>query len=137
ENAGVLQSDNASAHHRQSAGQLLQAQDVVAAEHALAIERNVVLASHLGAGGNHHPRTVDIARTARAALVGVCQTHRVRIDERRLGGEHFDAVAHQLVSSHVDFVTNDVLGAEQKVLHGDVLLDRVGGSVKTAESIAG
>jgi len=46
-------------------------------------------------------------------LVAVSQPFRVRSmkDARR---EHFDAVAHSGVES-LDFMTNDVLGAEQQV----------------------
>ena len=117
-------------------GSCVQPQNVVAAADALPIEGDVRVARGFGAGGDHDLAGGDVTHRARAVLVDVGQADGVRIDERRLGGEHLDLVAHQLVARDVDLVAHDVIGAEQQILHGDVLLDRVRRAVQTAQPIA-
>ena len=52
EDAGVLAADHAGADDRERARQLVEMQDVVAGEDALAVERDMRVARGLGAGGD-------------------------------------------------------------------------------------
>src|SRR5262249_31123336 len=137
--AGVFQADHARADNGQRPGQAVQAEDVIATADLLAVEGDVFLARDFGARGDNNVRGRHIAHGAGAAAVGAVdlgQPNQVRLDEGRLGGEDLDLVAHQLVARYVNFVTDNVVGAEQQVLHGDVLLDRVGGAVQLVQAVA-
>src|SRR5208282_1420488 len=120
--AGVFASHHTRADHRQSARQFLQTQDVVADENVLAVEGNFGIARGFGAGGDEH---MGRGHGAVAGTLHHAQAQHVGVHEGRFRRDHFHAVALQLVARDVDFVADDVFGAEKEVIDGDVLLDGV------------
>ena len=50
--------------------------------------------------------------------------------------DEFDIVAHQLMAGDVEFVLDHPVGAEQQILHRDVLFHGVGSAVEFARAVA-
>jgi hypothetical protein len=134
EDAGVLAPDHPRAHYRQGAGEVLESDDVVAGEDVLPVEGDVRVARSVGAGCHHDHLGADVVVPV---AVGVGQSQRVRAREGCLGGEDLYPVAHELVAGHVDLMADHVVGAEEQVLHRDVLLDAVRGAVEPLLPVAG
>ena len=49
----------------------------------------------------------------------------MRVEEPGVPDQQVDAVAHQLIAHHVDFLADHVLGAGEQVGRGDLFLDAV------------
>jgi hypothetical protein len=105
---------------RQPTRQVLQAQQVVAREHVLAVTvRKRVVHRGRADGDDDRSRTGFLGDAVGDEL----ETHPVRIEECGVRGENIDAVPHQLMPGHVDLVGDDMVH-ETGGAHGDALLDR-------------
>ena len=129
EHTGVFAADDASADHGQGPGQLVQLEQAIAGENGFAIKRDIVWFGDGCANGDD-----DVARGhfVFAFFVEEIEMHRVLIDEGRDAGEELDTIALQLMFVDFDLVANDMVGAQQQVVHGDMLLDLVGSSIDGA-----
>jgi len=97
-------------------------------------EGDVWVAGRRGASSDDD---VGGAYVALPPAVHVSDPEGMRPHKRAFRGQHFDAVAHQLVARDVNFVADHMVGAEQQVIHRDVLLDGVRRAVHPALAVAG
>jgi hypothetical protein len=134
EDAGILQADDPGADHHQRLGQLFDPQQIVAGEDVLTVAWRKRVVHGRRADGDDDERGADLLNDS---LRHQLEPQPVRIDERCRGDENVDAIAHQLMPSHVDLVADHVIDAEKEVAHRDVLLDRVRRPVDAALTIAG
>ena len=108
--------------------------NVVAGEDPPAVERDVRVAGVFAAN-----RQNDVTGPNRAGgpPIDIIETNGVPTEKARFGSDQLDVIASQLVAHHVDLMLDHPVGADQEILHRDVLLDRVGGSVEFAGAISG
>ena len=133
EQAGVFEADDPRADDRQSTGEVVEVQNIIADEDAVAVKGNVRVLGGNGADGDH-----DIVgcHVAVAASPHVGEPHRVRVEKGRLRRDDLHPVAHELGADDVNLVGHDMVGAEEQVGDGDVLLDSVGRPVQPALAVA-
>src|SRR6185437_1416971 len=86
-----------------------------------------------GAGRDHDLGGGDATLLAGGAL----DTHRMRVDEAAVPGEHLHLVAAELAADDVDLTLDDVLDAREHVLARDVVLHPVALAVDAALAHAG
>jgi hypothetical protein len=133
EHARVLQADDPGTDDGQAARQPVERDRVVAGEDAPAVEGDVVVARHGGAGGDHD---VAAAEGLAAVATGLVDHDRVRVEERPVTRVQVHAVAHELVAHDVGLVPHHLVGAEAQVVDADVLLDRVRRPVEAPLAVA-
>ena len=132
EHAGVFDADDAAADHDERAGQLGQAENLVAVDDGAAVDGHLGRAGGLGADGDDDAVGFEGGfglRAFDADLVG--------IDEAGDAVDDVDAVAGELRLGDVDFGLDDGLDAEGQVGHGDLFLDAVVDAVDGAVVVAG
>ena len=134
EHASVFAADDAAADHSQVSRQVIQLQQAVAGEDILSVEGDMIWLGDCGADGDQ-----DIARRQLvfAFLVDEMHMHGMVIDDGGDAGDQLDAVSLQLHLVDFDLMADDMVGAHQQVVHGDVLLDGVGRAIDGALAKAG
>src|SRR5258706_13481443 len=72
-----------------------------------------------------------------AAPIHIIQTDGMGVDETGVCRDHVDAVAHELMPYHVNFVADDIIGAREQVIHRDFFFHHVGCAVNAFVVVAG
>src|SRR6516164_3178549 len=117
EHRGILQPDDAPAHHDQLARQLLQLMYLVGVENPLTIDGYLRIVSRPRAAGDHkvvaaYDRRGDIA----------LHFHRVVRHEPRIPFQHGHTIATKLRLDDLDLACHYRVGAEDEVLHRNLVL---------------
>src|SRR5215472_16441569 len=73
---------------------------------------------------------------ARTGAVDVLEADGVRSDKRGRRRDQFHVIAHQLMASHVEFVLDHAVSAEQQILYRDVFFDGVGSAVEFSRAVS-
>jgi hypothetical protein len=126
EHRGVLDADHAGADDEERPRELLQREDAVRVDHGLAVD------GHGRRGGLRPDGDDDVVRLD---LDGAGRArHRQRVRPREFGapGEEGDPVPLHLGADDVDLARDDLVAAEQQVVHRDVVLHGVGRAVVRA-----
>ena len=132
EHAGVLDADDAAAHHDQRLGQVGQVENLIAVDDRAAVDGHLGGVGRLGAGGDD-----DVLRLVRLGATLIGHLHVGGVFEAGHSGEHIDAIARKLRLGHVDLGLDHVLDAEGEVRHRDLFLDPVIHAVDRTVVIAG
>jgi hypothetical protein len=133
EDGGVFHADDTGADHRKAARQAREVHDLVAVEHAGAVERHTVGAMRTGADGDQNALALEDADVA--GVRGDLDA--MRIEEARGADGGLHRVAGELVFKHIDLVVERHVQARHQVLGGDVLLHPVGAAVEATLAPAG
>src|SRR6516164_4564324 len=107
--------------------QPIELQDIVAREYSVTVERDMRSASSLRTRSDDDLACLD---DARGGSVDVFEANGVWRDKRGRSSDELDIVAHQLMAGHVELVLDHPVGAEQQILHRDVLFHGVGSAVE-------
>src|ERR1700756_103402 len=107
-------------------------ESVVAGEDSPAVQRDVRVAGVFAADGQND---VMGPNGAGGPPIDIVETNGVPTEKARFGPYELDVVAPQLMTHHIDLMLDHPVGADQEILHRDVLLDGVGGSVEFAGAV--
>jgi hypothetical protein len=133
EDGGIFHADDAGADHRQAARQTRDLDDLVAVEHAGAVERHAVRTMRAGADGDQDALALEDANVAVAGR----DLDAVRVEETPGANGGLHRVAGELVLQHVDLVVERHVQARHQVLGADILLHPIGTAVEAALAPAG
>ncbi len=114
EHAHILDADDAAAHDNHGLGNLWHAQNLVAIDDGLVVERD-----QGRNGGLRTCRNDDVGGFKLGLSARTGDLHVVRIQKAGGSRHDFDAVAGQLRANHIDLRLDDVEGPEGKIGHGD------------------
>ena len=118
--ASVFDTDNPAAHHDQRFGNFRHAQDLVAVDDVAVVKGNESRFRRLGARADD-----DVGGFIIRLILGADHVNVRGVGEAGHAGQHFDAVARELRANDVNFGFDDVLRAEGKIGHGDLILHAI------------
>ena len=113
----IFTADHSAADHGQGFGQMIQLKQAIAGKNRLAIKQDVV---GLGNGSPHRDHDIARRQLVFALFANKVHMNRMLIDNRSDAGEQFYAVALELMLADFDLVSNNMIGAQQQVVHGDI-----------------
>lgn len=134
EHGGVFDADHAGTDHDHRGWQRFEIEDPVGVEHPFFVKFDSGWPCRPGASGDDDVVAGD-GGLFPAGLV--LHEDGVRVDEPAMAHDQIDAVTHQLVAHHVDFLADHVLGPRQQVGRGDPVLHAVACAVQLALVHAG
>src|SRR5215469_18197969 len=95
---------------------------VVAGEYSLAVDGDVRVAGVFAADSQDN---VTGPHRAGGPPIDIIETNSVPTKKASFGRDELDIVAPQLMTHDIDLVLDHPVGADQEILHRDVLLDGV------------
>ena len=132
EHAGVLDADDAAAHHDQRFGQVGQVENLIAVDDRAPVDRHPGGVGRLGPGGDD-----DVLRLVGLGAAFIGHLHVVGVFEAGDARQYIDAIARELRLGDIDLGLDHVLDAEGKVRHRDLFLDLVVHAIDGTVVVAG